>query len=541
MDPSTKPLISVVIGSRNEGSQLQSTLEQLMALTPPTGGLECSLLDDGSNDSSSAFLDAGPWLELRQQGIIRLRRLNHSLGVSRGRRFASVGCRGEVLVFIDAHLDFPQSDLWIQMERHFTDPGCHLLSIDCYDSRNGNTTAGSVYTSRRLCHQQPAWMPIQSDPLVNWVVPFVNGGFFAIRRSVYEQLGGFPDFLQGWGHEDRFLSMLAGLAGFECRLDQSLQVGHRYKDVFEDPGNGDPPTSCSDPLPADGLVLNAAPFVPAADGDPPPPMLMNSLRCSYLLYDGERFQQSLEQLSFDYGAELGTRALALLQQEQPQLDALLAQAGLNPSQRDQRLEAFCQKFRPMLPMLDEALLHASTAMGDSQQALEVIQQLPREIASLHQPDADHYRTARLYREASRHYELGHFPSVAALLLELLSIEPNHLPSICMLAIGLRRLNRPEGARHWLTHGVNLVDQHRATTGPGPLGAWHPACQQPYLRHLYWPGADRFCWQGLAELSEEAGQWAEAVRWLSRVLEQTPDDEEIHGRLQRCLLSRPKKT
>jgi len=32
-------------------------------------------------------------------------------------------------------------------------------------------------------------------------IPYVNGGFFAIRRSVYERLKGFPLFLQGWGHE----------------------------------------------------------------------------------------------------------------------------------------------------------------------------------------------------------------------------------------------------------------------------------------------------------------------------------------------------
>ena len=77
-------------------------------------------------------------------------------------------------MFLDAHLEFPQSDLWLKVQDHFRNPGCDLLGIDCFDSRNGASTAGSIYSSKRLCHLNPAWVSLQPHNLVDVAVPFDN-------------------------------------------------------------------------------------------------------------------------------------------------------------------------------------------------------------------------------------------------------------------------------------------------------------------------------------------------------------------------------
>jgi glycosyltransferase involved in cell wall biosynthesis len=105
----SRPWLSLVIGSRNEGDHLERTLTGAFGLDPPEGGLEASVLDDASSDGSSLFCDRDPWLQRRQEGTLRLQRVSSCLGVSGGRRQASLGCRGEVLVFLDAHLDFPRA------------------------------------------------------------------------------------------------------------------------------------------------------------------------------------------------------------------------------------------------------------------------------------------------------------------------------------------------------------------------------------------------------------------------------------------------
>ena len=53
--PSTATGLSLIIGSRNEGDYLRRTVEGALALTPPEGGLECSLYDDASCDGSADF------------------------------------------------------------------------------------------------------------------------------------------------------------------------------------------------------------------------------------------------------------------------------------------------------------------------------------------------------------------------------------------------------------------------------------------------------------------------------------------------------
>ncbi len=537
--PSLAPGLSLIIGSRNEGAYLRRTVEGAFALTPPEGGLECSLYDDASSDGSAAFCYEPPWRQLRDQGALRLQRGAVRVGVSRGRRQGAAGCRAEVLVFLDAHLEFPQSDLWLKVQEKFRDPACDLLGIDCFDSRNGATTAGTIYSSKRLDHLNPAWVQQQAEPLVGIEVPFVNGGFFAIRRRVYERLEGFPDFLEDWGHEDRFLSMLAGICGYHCRIDQRLRVGHLYKEVFDEREGLALPEAFSDPLPSDGVALPEVVYRHAdAAAAGVSTLLMNSLRCGAVLYSAEIAERMNEQLRFDFGSEMVERALVLLEQERPQLEALMLRLGLTPERRDQQMGDFFQRFRPVLPMLEEADLQATATMADISQALDRLRQLPLTLPSLDQPDADHYRTARLYREALYGYQLQRHEEASRLLAELLTIDPDYLPAICLLCVNLRALGRLAGERFWLQRGAEIIERHRPQVGPGPVGAFHPASLNPYLRHLYWPEADRMIWAALADLEERAGHTSAAVGWLLKLLDQSPDDPSVREQLLRLVQPQP---
>ncbi|MFM9041003.1 MAG: tetratricopeptide repeat protein, partial [Vulcanococcus sp.] len=100
----------------------------------------------------------------------------------------------------------------------------------------------------------------------------------------------------------------------------------------------------------------------------------------------------------------------------------------------------------------------------------------------------------------------------------------------MLTIALRSAGRNKADRLWLEHANAVIERHQASFGPGPIGAWHPASTNSYLRHLYWLDVDRSIWRDLADLHASEGRRDEAARWLGKLLLQTPGDPELLQRL-----------
>jgi tetratricopeptide (TPR) repeat protein len=526
-------MLSLVIGCLNEGDQLKITLEGALAIQRPQGGLELSIVDDGSTDHCTAFLDQEPWLQYRREGWLRLRRHAAPEGISRGRFFGALGCRGDVLVFMDAHLCFPQNDLWLQVEQHFAEDRSDLLGLDCRDRNSGVSCAGSIYTSKRLDHQATAWLSFQAQAWVNEPVPFINGGFFAIKRTVYEQLGGFPLFFQGWGHEDRYLSMLAGYRGYRCMVNQALIVDHLYKAAFPDatPEPQELPQESCDRTPEAGIQPSIQPAYTFAvqPEDRSQQLLLNSLRFGEALYSQPVRQSMQDQLRAGYGEERLARGLAAIETEQPQLHAYRQRLGLDDANRDRAMEAFFERWRRYLPMLVEAELQLIRSLPPAE-GLSRIQQLPRQLGSLHGSEGEQFTIARLYLEASFAYALADWTHVITCLLEALSLDPDYMPALRMLTIALRSAGRSKAYRHWLHHASAVIERHQASYGPGPIGAWHPASTNSYLHHLYWLEVDRSIWRDLADLHAAEGQRDEAARWFGKLLLQTPGDPELLQRL-----------
>src|SRR5262245_60499203 len=92
------PKVSVVIITRNEGTELRETVTNFLD-TLPENQRELIVLDDGSTDGSAAFLeDVGEVKLLHSDGM----------GVARARNFGASHATGDVILFSDAHVRAPQ-------------------------------------------------------------------------------------------------------------------------------------------------------------------------------------------------------------------------------------------------------------------------------------------------------------------------------------------------------------------------------------------------------------------------------------------------
>lgn len=527
-------MLSLVIGCLNEGVHLQSTLKDALALMQPDDGLEISIFDDGSIDASTAFLDHEPWLTMRHQGIIRLQRSPAREGISRGRHKAALGCRGEILVFMDAHLGFPQPDLWLRVEEHFRRGISDLLALDCRDQNSDSTCSTFFYTSRRLDHMTPHWIPKQFavSPDEPTAVPFVNGGFFAIRRAVYERLLGFPLFLRGWGHEDRYLSTLAAYLGYRCSADYRLIVNHLYQRNADSAISSPIPYEvCADPLPESGVPVDLQPDYSFADHgfDSAQNLLLNSLRTGQILYSEDVFCQLLAQLRTLYPADQLEPVVAAFEAERPQLQAYMERLGLNALQRDQAMRRFFARWRCALPMLHEVDLQAVRALP-ADLAIQRLQAIPHELGNLSGVDARDFKVARLYVEASAAHQLSDRQRVVRCSMSILALHPEYLPALRLLTGALRAAGDNQAYRHWLVYSADVIERYRNTYGNGPLGAWHPACMNGYLQNLYIPEADRAIWLDLADLEITEQNPGRAAVWICKLLDQTPGDQQLLSKL-----------
>jgi GT2 family glycosyltransferase len=206
------PKIAAVVITLNEGANLRSTVEQLCATLP--GDADIIIVDDGSTDGSTNFLNGGR---------VQLLRTNN-VGTAKTRNLAAGHTSADILVFLDAHLNLP--------------PGWWEPILDVLETTGAGAVAPAVSDIEEPQRKAFGMRFKGPDLSVEWLrqngdspyqVPFLPWCCTAIRRDIFQKIGGFDEDMIRWGGIDIELSLRLWLLGYELWLAPQAEVFHFFR------------------------------------------------------------------------------------------------------------------------------------------------------------------------------------------------------------------------------------------------------------------------------------------------------------------------
>lgn len=222
---------SIILPTYNEGQNLINTIGAVMARRDEISDWELVVADDGSTDGS---VEAASqlWPE------IRVAKHREPLGTSCAKALGADSSRGDVLIFMDAHANpGPRAlyELTIAAESYgIVAPT--VASLDkvtwniCENKGHGQyLDLGASWHCYWLGLNKLKHLPGSDFLYQTYSIP---GEAFAIRRDVYDSIGGWDRGLVAWG-SDASLTLRLWCLGYNIAHHPQIQIAHLFRRKFE--------------------------------------------------------------------------------------------------------------------------------------------------------------------------------------------------------------------------------------------------------------------------------------------------------------------
>lgn len=207
--------ISIIFPVKNEGENVRTTLDSLF-MKKTNYPFEIIVVNDGSVDNCCDFL-----IDYHKKEFITLIETK-GIGSARARNEGANSASGEYLIFCDAHLTF--EDWWIDQ---LIDPLIQGLTdaiSPAIGSMNDENFIG--YGQTLKSNLRIKWNTKTNKLCETAILP---GACLAIKKSVFEKIGGFEKGFLTWGHEDVEFSIKLWLFGYQCHVLPTVKVLHLFR------------------------------------------------------------------------------------------------------------------------------------------------------------------------------------------------------------------------------------------------------------------------------------------------------------------------
>jgi len=209
--------VRIVIPAHNEARRIARCLETAIPAARERGW-DVVVVDDGSTDNTA---------ELAESIGAQVIRHPRPLGVAGARNAGAHRSDTDILLFLDADIIAPVSTLHVLVDRLVSSDGYHATGA--YPAMGGNPSCAwsTRFDELRACM---AFCGPDREDIVGFSSLQSECG--AIRRDVFEELGGFSEAYAGVGMEEYDLAHRLEEMGYVNVLLSDAPYAHHYKPLL---------------------------------------------------------------------------------------------------------------------------------------------------------------------------------------------------------------------------------------------------------------------------------------------------------------------
>jgi GT2 family glycosyltransferase len=209
--------VSVVIVAYRSGDLLARCLDSLERETAP--GLQTIVVDNGAKGGELDEARARPGVLVVGEG--------ENLGFAAGSNLGAASATGDVLFFLNPDTVVEPGTLTALAER-LTEDGVAVAMprLRLFDEPELLNSLGATIHISGMAWSDGFRLPVAALD-GSREITYANGSVLAIRRELFEELGGFTDELFAY-HEDLELCWRARMQGLRVVLDPAGDVLHDY-------------------------------------------------------------------------------------------------------------------------------------------------------------------------------------------------------------------------------------------------------------------------------------------------------------------------
>ncbi|MCM1989310.1 glycosyltransferase family 2 protein [Oceanirhabdus seepicola] len=211
--------VSIIIPCKNEVNNLKWTVDSLMKSENELK-FEIIVVDDGSQDNSTAFLEYKGYKEIYKD-IILIKADN--VGAAQARNVGAEAAKGRYLFFCDAHIKVPNAwlDNLVNTMKNFNSD---LVAPSIIDLYNPLSVGYGQTWSKQF---QIKWLT--RKPSEGSEIPIAGGAALGITKEAFEKINGFDRLFKVWGKEDEEICFKAWVYGYKIVINPFVKVKHLFR------------------------------------------------------------------------------------------------------------------------------------------------------------------------------------------------------------------------------------------------------------------------------------------------------------------------
>jgi polypeptide N-acetylgalactosaminyltransferase len=231
------PTASIIICYYHEDYMtLLRSVYSIIDRTPKQVLLEVILVNDASDIDITQNLTQH-FRDHSLDGVVRVMSLPQRSGLIRARIYGSREARGDVIVFLDSHIEVnvqwlePLLDRIQENRTRVVMPIIDIVSADTFQYTPSPLVKGGFNWGLNF-----KWDTITRDELQSSAdfakpmsSPTMAGGLFAMDRQFFKELGEYDPGLDVWGGENLELSFRIWMCGGSLELIPCSRVGHVFR------------------------------------------------------------------------------------------------------------------------------------------------------------------------------------------------------------------------------------------------------------------------------------------------------------------------